>query len=73
MNKHDDQLTKSTVNLIASVGSHVHLLFDRGIVEQDKVRLTIQARKDKAKELVNAGVSQRKAAKALQISATVTS
>jgi DNA invertase Pin-like site-specific DNA recombinase len=45
----------------------VRHLVDAGLVEPDKLRLTIEARREKVKELLGAGMSQRKAAEALGI------
>jgi transposase len=67
MNKHDDRLGKSLANLFVATRDHADVLFDLKLVEPEKVRLTIQARDEKAKELVDAGLSQRQAAKALGV------
>jgi N6-adenosine-specific RNA methylase IME4 len=64
----DETLTKLTGNVIAAVSAQVRHLVDAGLVEPDKLRLTIEARREKAKELTAAGMSQRDAATALGIS-----
>jgi transcriptional regulator with XRE-family HTH domain len=67
MNDKPDRLTKTTGDVIAALSAHVSVLVDRGLVEPDKLRLKIEARKEKAKELIDAGMSQRQAAKALGV------
>lgn len=64
----DDALTKLTGNVIAAVSAQVRHLVDAGLVEPDKLRLTIEARREKAKALTDGGLSQRQAAEALGIS-----
>jgi hypothetical protein len=66
----DEQLTKTLGKLYSALGEHSTVLFDRGLVEPDKLRLTIEARKEKAKELIDAGLSQRQAAQALGVDET---
>jgi N6-adenosine-specific RNA methylase IME4 len=63
----DEKLTKLTGNVIAAVSAQVRHLVDVGLVEPDKLRLTIEARREKAKQLTEAGMSQRKAAEALGV------
>ena len=69
----DETLTKLTGNVIAAVSAQVRHLVDVGLVEPDKLRLTIEARREKAKELVESGMSQRKAADALGINQSTVS
>jgi hypothetical protein len=45
----DEKLTKLTGNVIAAVSAQVRHLVDAGLVEPDKLRLTIGARREKAK------------------------
>lgn len=63
----DRTLTKLTGAVIAAMRDQVAHLVESGLVEPDKLRLTIEARRTKAKELVDAGMSQRQAAKALGV------
>jgi N6-adenosine-specific RNA methylase IME4 len=63
----DEKLTELTGNVIAAVSAQVRHLVGVGLVEADKLRLTIEARREKAKELVEGGLSQRDAAKALGV------
>jgi hypothetical protein len=49
------------------VGSPPPFGFLGGLVEPDKLRLTIEARREKAKALTDAGMSQREAAEALGV------
>jgi N6-adenosine-specific RNA methylase IME4 len=67
MSEADETLTKLTGNVIAAVSAQVRHLVDVGLVEPDKLRLTIEARREKAKELVESGMSVRNAAAALRI------
>lgn len=64
----DEKLTTLTGNVIAALSAQVRHLVDVGLVEPDKLRLTIEARREKVKELVGAGLSQRQAAEALGVS-----
>jgi Trp operon repressor len=64
----DEKLTTLTGNVIAAVSAQVRHLVDVGLVEPDKLRLTIEARQEKAKALVEGGLSQRKAAEHLGVS-----
>jgi N6-adenosine-specific RNA methylase IME4 len=64
----DDKLTKLTGNVIAAVSAQVRHLVDVGLVEPEKLRLTIEARREKAKQLVAGGLSQRQAAAELGVS-----
>jgi N6-adenosine-specific RNA methylase IME4 len=66
----DEKLTKLTGSVIAAVSAQVRHLVEAGLVEPDKLRLTIEARREKAKELTAAGMSQRKAAEALGVTHT---
>jgi hypothetical protein len=70
MNDADEKLTKLTGNVIAAVSAQVRHLVDVGLVEPDKLRLTIEARREKVKELLGAGMSQRDAAAALGVAHT---
>jgi DNA-binding CsgD family transcriptional regulator len=63
----DEKLTKLTGSVIAAVSAQVRHLVDAGLVEPDKLRLTIEARGAKAKQLTEDGMSQRKAAEALGV------
>ena len=67
MNDADEKLTKLTGNVIAAVSAQVRHLVDVGLVEPDKLRLTIEARREKVKQLIDAGMSQRKAADELGV------
>jgi N6-adenosine-specific RNA methylase IME4 len=67
MSAPDEKLTKLTGDVIAAVSAQVSHLVDVGLVEPEKLRLTIEARRDKAKELVDAGMSQRQVAEALRV------
>jgi N6-adenosine-specific RNA methylase IME4 len=66
----DDKLTKLTGSVIAAVSAQVRHLVEVGLVEADKLRLTIEARREKAKELIEGGLSQRKVAEALGVTHT---
>jgi hypothetical protein len=68
MNEPDGKLTKLTGDVIAAVSAQVRHLVNVGLVEPDKLRLTIEARRAKAKELVEGGLSQRDVAQALGVS-----
>lgn len=68
VNDLDEKLTKLTGNVIAAVSAQVRHLVDVGLVEPDRLRLTIEARREKVKALTDAGLSQREAAEALGIS-----
>jgi N6-adenosine-specific RNA methylase IME4 len=69
----DEKLTKLTGNLIAAVSGQVRHLVDVGLVEPDKLRLTIEARREKAKKLIDAGMSQRDVAAALRVNQSTVS
>jgi N6-adenosine-specific RNA methylase IME4 len=63
----DEKLTELTGDVLAAVSAQVRHLVDVGLVEPDKLRLTIEARRERAKELIDSGMSQRKAAEALGV------
>lgn len=67
MSKQDDLFTRSWATVISAVKDHHDLQLDRGLINEDKLRLTIMERQRQARALVDAGVSQRKAAKALGV------
>jgi N6-adenosine-specific RNA methylase IME4 len=67
MTEPDDKLTALTGNVIAAVRDQVRHLVDVGLVQADKLRLTIEARREKAQELIDFGLSQREAAKELGV------
>jgi N6-adenosine-specific RNA methylase IME4 len=69
----NDALTKLTGNVIAAVSAQVRHLVDAGLVEPDKLRLTIEARREKVKELGGAGLSQREVAAALGVNQSTVS
>ena len=59
-----DELTKLTGRMIAAVSDQVNH------VDKDGLRLTIEARREKARQLLESGLSKRKAAKVVWISET---
>lgn len=61
-------LTKIAGRLIGDVRDLVDWGVEGGHIDEQQLRLTIQARRQKAKELTDAGMSQRQAAKALGVS-----
>jgi hypothetical protein len=64
---------KHTKNLIALLSVTRDLgqgLIDDGIVDESKLRLTVPARKKKAKELTDLGMSQREVARQLDVAHT---
>jgi hypothetical protein len=63
----DEKLTKLTGNMIAAMSAQVRHLVDVGLVEPHKLRLTIEARRDKAKQLTDAGMSQQEIAATLGV------
>jgi N6-adenosine-specific RNA methylase IME4 len=63
----DEKLTKLTGAMIAAVSAQVRHLVNEGAVDPEKLKLTIEARREKAKELVGSGLSQRQAAAVLGI------
>jgi hypothetical protein len=66
----DEKLTKLTGAVIAAVSAQVRHLTDEGLVDAEKLRLTIEARREKAKTLVEGGMSERQAAAELGVSKT---
>ena len=68
MNDADEKLTKLTGNVIAAVSAQVRHLVDVGLVEPDKLRLTIEARGETAKKLAASGMSTREIAAELGVS-----
>lgn len=66
----DEKLTELTGEVLAAVSAQVRHLVDIGLVEPDKLRLTIAARREQAKALVDGGMSQREAARALGVDET---
>lgn len=60
-------LTKIAGRLIGDVRDLVDWGVGGGHIDEQQLRLTIEARREKAKELVDAGMSQRQAAKVLGI------
>jgi N6-adenosine-specific RNA methylase IME4 len=69
----DQKLTKLTGNMIAAVSAQVRHLVDEGLVDPEKLRLTIEARREKVKKLVDGGLSQRQAAKAIGVNVSTVS
>lgn len=68
MTKSDDKFTKIAGHLLLDVRDLVDWGIDKGHTTADKLRLTITARREEAKRLVDSGMSQRQAAKALGVS-----
>lgn len=66
----DEKLTELTGDVLAAVSAQVRHLVDIGLVEPEKLRLTIEARREQAKALVEGGMSQRQAAIALGVDET---
>jgi hypothetical protein len=66
----DEKLTMLTGAVIAAVSAQVRHLTDEGLVDSEKLRLTIEARREKAKALVEGGMSQRQAAEELRVAHT---
>ena len=66
----DDTLTKLTGDVLVAVSEQVRHLIGKGLIEPEKLQLTIEARRERAKELVDAGMSRREAAKVLGVSHT---
>jgi len=64
----DNTLTKLTGDVLVAVSEQVRHLIGKGLIEPEKLQLTIEARRERAKELVDAGMSQRQAAKVLGVS-----
>ena len=63
----DDTLTKLTGDVLVAVSEQVRHLIGKGLIEPEKLQLTIEARRERAKELVDAGMSQRQAAVVLGV------
>jgi hypothetical protein len=61
----DEKRTRLTGVVIAAVSAQVRHLADEGLVDPEKLRLTIEARRARARELVEGGMSTREAAATL--------
>jgi N6-adenosine-specific RNA methylase IME4 len=68
MGKPDEVLTKALGKLLTGARDVTDRLIEKGQVTAEGLRLTVAARPDEAKRLIEAGMSQRKAAKQLKIS-----
>lgn len=66
----DEKLTKLTGDVLAAVSAQVRHLVGAGLVDAEKLRLTVEARREKAKGLVDGGMSHREAAEALGVTHT---
>jgi hypothetical protein len=53
--------------VLVAVSAQVQYMADKGLVDPKKMRLTLEVRREKAKELVDGGMSQRQAAIVLGI------
>jgi hypothetical protein len=63
----DEKFTNAAIKLLAATRDVCEWGEEKGLLDMEKVRLTVSARKEKAKELVDAGMSQRQAAKVLGV------
>jgi len=68
MNNNDDAFTKIASKLLTNVRDLVGWGIETGNTTAEQLRLTIAARAETAKKLIDAGISQRQAAKALGVS-----
>jgi hypothetical protein len=66
----DDAFTKIAGKLLTGVRDLVDWGIEEGHTTQEKLRLTVQARRETAARLIEGGMSQRQAAKALGVSHT---
>jgi hypothetical protein len=66
----DEKFTSAAIKLLTATRDMCEWGEEKGLLDIEKVRLTVSARKEKAKELVDAGMSQRQAAKVLGVSHT---
>jgi hypothetical protein len=66
----DEKLTTLTGDVIAALKAQVQHLIGQGLIAPDKLRDTIEARREKARALVDAGLSQRQAAAELGVAET---
>jgi predicted DNA-binding protein (UPF0251 family) len=64
----NSETTKKFARLLSAVGALGEDLHGQGIINLEKVRLTISARREEAKRLIKAGKSQREAAEELGVS-----
>jgi hypothetical protein len=64
----DEKLTELTGNVIAALGEQVRHLVDVGLVEPNKLRHSIEYRRELARALVEGGMSTRKTAATLNTS-----
>jgi N6-adenosine-specific RNA methylase IME4 len=70
MTKDNDAFTKIAGKLLGDMRDLVDWGIEGGHTTHEKLRLTVTARREEAKKLVDAGMSQRQAAKALGVSHT---
>jgi N6-adenosine-specific RNA methylase IME4 len=64
----DERFTKIAAGLLTKVRNLVDWGIEEGHTTPEQLRLTVEARREKAKELTDAGLSQRETAKALGVS-----
>src|SRR5271166_1252087 len=65
--KPDDKLTELSGEVVAAVRAQVQHMAERGLIDPDKMRLTIEARREEVKRLVDGGMSQRETAAILGV------
>lgn len=63
----DKEITRALANHIGTARELVECLEEKGLVDKAEFRLTVEARREKAQELVDSGMSQRQAARELGV------